>query len=122
MDKLRASAAAAVADIPDGASLAVGGFGLSGVPEAAIRALHEQGATGLEVQQQRREQSGAAPKRPAGVAAFVAGLVLTLAFFAFFPGLPHVIDWGAIIVAVLVGALTRWICRSWMGKRSKESQ
>lgn len=49
MDKLRASAAAAVADIPDGASLAVGGFGLSGVPEAAIRALHEQGATGLEV-------------------------------------------------------------------------
>ncbi|MFJ6079794.1 CoA transferase subunit A [Streptomyces sp. NPDC092369] len=49
MDKVRVSAAAAVADIPDGASLAVGGFGLSGVPEAAIRALHEQGATGLEV-------------------------------------------------------------------------
>lgn len=49
MDKVRASAAEAVADIPDGASLAVGGFGLSGVPEAAIRALHEQGATGLEV-------------------------------------------------------------------------
>ncbi|MDQ0958602.1 rhodanese-related sulfurtransferase [Streptomyces sp. B4I13] len=37
MDKVRASAAEAVADIPDGASLAVGGFGLSGVPEAAIR-------------------------------------------------------------------------------------
>ncbi|MEU9171988.1 CoA transferase subunit A [Streptomyces sp. NPDC048420] len=49
MDKVRVSAAEAVADIPDGASLAVGGFGLSGVPEAAIRALHEQGATGLEV-------------------------------------------------------------------------
>ncbi len=49
MDKVRASAAEAVADIPDGASLAVGGFGLSGVPEAVIRALHEQGATGLEV-------------------------------------------------------------------------
>ena len=49
MDKVRASAAEAVADIPDGASLAVGGFGLSGIPEVLIQALHAQGATGLEV-------------------------------------------------------------------------
>ncbi|MDT9684254.1 CoA transferase subunit A [Streptomyces sp. TRM76323] len=49
MDKVRDSAAEAVADIPDGASLAVGGFGLSGVPEILIRALHEQGASGLRV-------------------------------------------------------------------------
>ncbi|CAM5680398.1 CoA transferase subunit A [Streptomyces pharetrae] len=49
MNKVRDDAAEAVADIPDGASLAVGGFGLSGVPEVLIRALHEQGATGLEV-------------------------------------------------------------------------
>ncbi|GGQ98985.1 CoA transferase subunit A [Streptomyces aurantiogriseus] len=49
MDKVRASAAEAVADIPDGASLAVGGFGLSGIPDVLIRALHAQGATGLEV-------------------------------------------------------------------------
>ncbi|MFF4906332.1 CoA transferase subunit A [Streptomyces sp. NPDC001260] len=49
MNKVRASAAEAVADIPDGASLAVGGFGLSGVPETLIRALHEQGARGLRV-------------------------------------------------------------------------
>ncbi|MGW0331582.1 hypothetical protein ACWD0J_06825 [Streptomyces sp. NPDC003011] len=73
-------------------------------------------------QQQGREQAGEARRRSAGVAAFSAGLVLTLAFFAFFPGLPHVIDWGAIVVAVLVGAFTRWICQSWMGKRRKESQ
>ncbi|MEV0910052.1 hypothetical protein [Streptomyces hokutonensis] len=73
-------------------------------------------------QQQGRKQSGEARRRSAGVAAFVAGLVVTLAFFAFFPGLPHVIDWGAIVVAILVGALTRWICQSWMGKRSKESE
>ncbi|MER7837275.1 hypothetical protein ABTY98_15530 [Streptomyces sp. NPDC096040] len=72
-------------------------------------------------QQQGREQPGEPRRRSAGVAAFAAGLVLTLAFFAFFPGLPHVIDWGAIVVAILVGALTRWICQSWMGKRSKES-
>ncbi|MER5996592.1 CoA-transferase, partial [Streptomyces viridosporus] len=31
-DKVVASAGEAVADVPDGASLAVGGFGLSGVP------------------------------------------------------------------------------------------
>ncbi|MCI3270701.1 CoA transferase subunit A [Streptomyces cylindrosporus] len=49
MDKVSSSAAEAVADIRDGASLAVGGFGLSGVPETLIRALHEQGATTLSV-------------------------------------------------------------------------
>ncbi|MEU1274293.1 CoA transferase subunit A [Streptomyces sp. NPDC005799] len=49
MDKVCSSAAEAVADIPDGASLAVGGFGLSGIPEVLIHALHTQGATGLEV-------------------------------------------------------------------------
>ena len=49
MNKVRGSAAEAVADIPSGASLAVGGFGLSGVPEVLVRALYEQGATGLEV-------------------------------------------------------------------------
>ncbi|MFE3518242.1 CoA transferase subunit A [Streptomyces sp. NPDC059166] len=49
MNKVRDSAAEAVADIPDGASLAVGGFGLSGVPEVLIRALHERGTSGLKV-------------------------------------------------------------------------
>lgn len=47
MDKVVASAAAAVADIPDGASLAVGGFGLCGVPSSLIAALHAQGTTDL---------------------------------------------------------------------------
>ncbi|GGT83144.1 hypothetical protein [Streptomyces coeruleorubidus] len=73
-------------------------------------------------QQQGRDQRWEARRRSAGIAAFVAGLVGTLAFFAFFPGLPHVIDWGAIIVAVLAGALTRWVCQSWMEKRSRESK
>ncbi|MBW8484833.1 CoA transferase subunit A [Actinomadura parmotrematis] len=49
MDKVTASAARAVADIGDGASLAVGGFGLCGVPMVLIGALLEQGATGLRV-------------------------------------------------------------------------
>ena len=49
MDKTFASAAEAVADIPEGASLAVGGFGLSGVPIVTIRALLARGVGGLEV-------------------------------------------------------------------------
>ncbi|MEV2255440.1 CoA transferase subunit A [Streptomyces sp. NPDC050147] len=49
MNKTTASATRAVADIPAGATLAVGGFGLSGVPDTLIRALHEQGADDLEV-------------------------------------------------------------------------
>ncbi|MEU1085629.1 CoA transferase subunit A [Streptomyces sp. NPDC005892] len=49
MNKVHGSAAEAVADIPDGASLAVGGFGLSGVPAVLIDALHAQGASGLGV-------------------------------------------------------------------------
>lgn len=47
MDKVYASCADAVADIPNGASLAVGGFGLSGIPHNLIEALLEQGATNL---------------------------------------------------------------------------
>jgi 3-oxoacid CoA-transferase subunit A len=49
MDKTYSSAAAAVADIPDGASLAVGGFGLVGVPIVLIRALLAQETTDLRV-------------------------------------------------------------------------
>ena len=49
MDKTYVSAAEAVADIPEGASLAVGGFGLSGVPIVTIRALLARGVGGLEV-------------------------------------------------------------------------
>jgi len=48
IDKVVASAAEAVADIPDGASLAVGGFGLCGIPVALIEALHERGTKELE--------------------------------------------------------------------------
>jgi 3-oxoacid CoA-transferase subunit A len=49
MDKTYPSAADAVADIPDGASVAVGGFGLVGVPIVLIRALLAQGTTDLHV-------------------------------------------------------------------------
>jgi 3-oxoacid CoA-transferase subunit A len=47
MEKVYASCADAVADIPHGASLAVGGFGLNGIPHNLIGALLAQGATGL---------------------------------------------------------------------------
>ena len=47
MDKVVPSAAEAVADVADGATLAVGGFGLCGVPFGLIEALLTQGASGL---------------------------------------------------------------------------
>ncbi|MCV7177637.1 CoA transferase subunit A, partial [Mycolicibacterium sphagni] len=47
--KVYASAADAVADITDGAHLAVGGFGLCGIPDQLIAAVAELPATGLEV-------------------------------------------------------------------------
>jgi 3-oxoacid CoA-transferase subunit A len=49
MDKTVPSARVAVADVPDGASLAVGGFGLAGIPSVLIAALLEQGARDLTI-------------------------------------------------------------------------
>ncbi|GLY18910.1 succinyl-CoA--3-ketoacid-CoA transferase [Kineosporia sp. NBRC 101677] len=49
MDKVVSSASAAVSDIPDGATLAVGGFGLCGIPAVLIQALLQAGAGDLEV-------------------------------------------------------------------------
>lgn len=47
IDKLCASARRAVASIPDGATVAVGGFGGAGMPDDLIAALIEQGARDL---------------------------------------------------------------------------
>ncbi|MCX3061221.1 CoA transferase subunit A [Streptomyces beihaiensis] len=49
MDKVVDSAAHAVADIPDGATLAVGGFGLCGIPSTLIAALATTATAGLRV-------------------------------------------------------------------------
>ncbi len=48
MDKVVASASEAVGDIPDGATLSVGGFGLCGIPSVLIEAVLEAGTTDLE--------------------------------------------------------------------------
>ncbi len=48
MDKVVVSAAEAVADIASGSTLAVGGFGLCGIPSVLIDALLESGADELE--------------------------------------------------------------------------
>jgi 3-oxoacid CoA-transferase subunit A len=48
VDKVVASAAEAVADIASGSTLAVGGFGLCGIPSVLIEAVLEQGASDLE--------------------------------------------------------------------------
>jgi len=47
MDKVVASAAEAVADIPSGATIMAGGFGLCGIAENLIAAVRDAGPTGL---------------------------------------------------------------------------
>lgn len=47
MNKTTASAAEAVKNIPDGATILVGGFGVCGVPENLLAALRAQGAKNL---------------------------------------------------------------------------
>jgi 3-oxoacid CoA-transferase subunit A len=49
MDKVVSSPDEAVAQIPDGATIMVGGFGLCGVPEDLIQALHRRGTRNLTV-------------------------------------------------------------------------
>jgi len=49
IDKVVPSADAALADVRDGATLVVGGFGLCGIPENLIQALVRRGAKGLTV-------------------------------------------------------------------------
>ena len=49
MNKVLPSAEAAVALVPDGASIMMGGFGVCGIPENLIRALHARGTKGLTV-------------------------------------------------------------------------
>ncbi len=49
MDKVVGNAAEAIAGISSGMSLAVGGFGLCGIPSVLIQALHEAGVDQLEV-------------------------------------------------------------------------
>src|SRR5205814_254667 len=49
MDKVLQSAEAALALVPDGASILMGGFGLCGIPENLIAALRARGSTGLTV-------------------------------------------------------------------------
>ncbi|MEL6184221.1 MAG: CoA transferase subunit A [Myxococcota bacterium] len=49
MDKVLPSADAAVADVPDGAMIMSGGFGLCGNPENLITALHAKGVKDLTI-------------------------------------------------------------------------
>jgi 3-oxoadipate CoA-transferase, alpha subunit len=49
INKLIASAAEALSDVPDGATLMIGGFGTAGLPNELIDALMEQGARDLTI-------------------------------------------------------------------------
>jgi len=49
MDKTIASADEAIRDLPDGATLMAGGFGLCGIPENLIQAIAKKGTRGLTI-------------------------------------------------------------------------
>jgi 3-oxoadipate CoA-transferase alpha subunit len=49
IDKIVASCEAAVADVPDGATVMIGGFGTAGLPNELTEALIAQGAKGLTI-------------------------------------------------------------------------
>src|SRR2546426_11836866 len=49
VNKVFPSADAAVADVPDGASIMVGGFGLCGIPENLIEGIRRKGTNDLTV-------------------------------------------------------------------------
>src|SRR5688572_3623926 len=49
MNKVRASALEALRDVPEGATIAAGGFGLCGIPELCIAALRQLGVKNLTV-------------------------------------------------------------------------
>jgi 3-oxoacid CoA-transferase subunit A len=49
MNKVFPNADAAIADVPDGASIMVGGFGLCGIPENLIEALRRKGTKNITV-------------------------------------------------------------------------
>lgn len=49
MNKVYPNADAAIADLPDGATIMAGGFGLCGIPENLISAVHRKGIRNLTV-------------------------------------------------------------------------
>src|SRR5438067_4193620 len=65
MNKVLTDADAAVALVPDGATIMMGGFGLCGIPENLIRALHARGTRRLTI-----------VSNNAGVDEFGAGVLL----------------------------------------------
>ncbi|WP_333762129.1 hypothetical protein [Streptomyces sp. IBSBF 2390] len=58
-------------------------------------------------------------RRWVGIVAFLFGAGVVLGFFGFWPGLPHVVDWGAVLMAVLVGAVARWAAQRWVNRLAR---
>ena len=65
IDKFVASPEAALADMPDGATVMIGGFGTAGMPAALIDALIDAGRARPHHRQQQRRQRRHRPRRAA---------------------------------------------------------
>ncbi|WP_328969227.1 hypothetical protein [Streptomyces sp. NBC_00239] len=63
------------------------------------------------------DRAAKAERRRTGVAAFATGTAASLACFAFLPGLPHVIDWGAALASLATGWLSR---RAWQSHMTRK--
>ncbi|MER5293277.1 hypothetical protein ABT382_14500 [Streptomyces pharetrae] len=74
----------------------------------------------IDQQRQQPDKAYETRRRRAGIAGFLVGLVGAVAFFGFFPGLPHVIDVGALLVALAVGLAGRWGCQAWVGRGGRK--
>src|SRR5690349_24358726 len=77
MDKVVGSAREAVADVPDGATLAVGGFGLCGVPIKLIDARLAEGTSGLTT----ISNNGGVDDEALGVLLYAGRIVKTISSF-----------------------------------------
>ena len=66
INKLFDSPEAALADVPDGATVMIGGFGTAGLPNELIDALHRPGRARADGRQQQRRQRRHRPGRAAG--------------------------------------------------------
>ncbi|HLL33826.1 MAG TPA: hypothetical protein VK545_08025 [Streptomyces sp.] len=70
----------------------------------------------IDQHRQQPDKAYETRRRRVGIVGFLVGFSGAVAFFAFFPGLPHVVDAGALLVSLAVGLAGRWAFQTWAGR------